>query len=624
MIIGMNRIIHESKYVLMAVFSTVALFADVVSTGNMSMALNGDGIPQLMAFIILIYAYRKVWESENSFLKKTGKREKTVAAVISVIFSICMIIGKAQTAHEDLKYPIFAVAMFAGYLPLFYVIVAFLEKLLADHFGKQVTDDSNNKAGKITKWIFEDHVILGVMLIVILCRLPYLIAFYPCSMSWDGGAQICNFYGREIFTNHHPPLLSYFYGAIAWYSQEWGIPNIGMFMIPLIQTLLSAFAAAKVCELFKDLKTPYWVRWSSLIYYAAFTVWCIFDCTVIKDTMYYPFTMLFTVQAIYCFIDSKGFFQKKKNLFLMILYGVMMSEVRNNGIFVLIFTMPLLIIVVKKRKKLILGLITAISLMIVFTLDNCVYPSLGVVKLEAKVDTYCMLFQQTAEYAAKHPEDVTPEEREFLNTMFDYDEMAKVYNPRLADWVKNCLRIQEGSDEDPTSSTFASTKKEYLHIWFAQFLRHPLTYIDTFFKCSYGYYYPEVGVYKEGMGFYEMDRHMFTEGMHAAAQIESLAPARFILEQISKLEYVPGIGLLYKCGFYTWAVIFAAGYLIARRRYVDIIAVIPAIVNILVCLVSPVNTCIRYAMPTMCMLPVIFAIIYGYPHEIDNKEENML
>lgn len=37
--------------------------------------------------------------------------------------------------------------------------------------------------------MFEEHVLSGVMLFVFLCRMPYLIAFYPCSMKWDGGAQ---------------------------------------------------------------------------------------------------------------------------------------------------------------------------------------------------------------------------------------------------------------------------------------------------------------------------------------------------------------------------------------------------------------------------------------------------
>ena len=63
---------------------------------------------------------------------------------------------------------------------------------------------------------------------------------------------------------HHPPLLSYLYGAVAFYSQEWGIPNLGMFLIPVLQTMLSAFAIARVCVLFQRLKTPYCIRWASV------------------------------------------------------------------------------------------------------------------------------------------------------------------------------------------------------------------------------------------------------------------------------------------------------------------------------------------------------------------------
>ena len=146
-------------------------------------------------------------------------------------------------------------------------------------------------------------------------------------------------------------------------------------------------------------------------------------------------------------------------------------------------------------------------------------------------------------------------------------------------------------------------------MWFAQFLRHPLSYFNTFLECSYGYYYPEARPYKEGTGFYEMDRHMFTEGLHEARQIEALAPARFLLEQVSKLEYAPGIGILYRCGFYTWCIVFAVLYLAGRKNYKELLITLPAAVNILVCLISPVNTCIRYALPTMCMIPLILGIL---------------
>lgn len=604
----MSKVTKELSALLLAMCSVIALFADVESTGNLSAALNGAGMPQLIALICLIAAYRKM-TAGKTILNEMSFRDKLCYGLLAFLFSVFMIIGKAQIAEPDLKYEYFAVLLLIGYIPLFYLLVSFIGKKLEAMSGCA----GKKQPGKVSDWLFEKHVIPGVMLVIFLFRLPYLIAFFPCSMTWDGGAQIAGFYGIEPFTNHHPPLLGYLYGSIAWYSQKWNIPNIGMFVIPLMQTALSAFAAAKACELFRYLKTPYWIRWGALIYYAAFTVWSIFDCTVIKDTLYYPFTMLFAIQIIYCILQRESFFDKKSNPVLMLVYGVLLTQIRNNGIFVLIFILPLTFIMVPKKRKPVFAGTAVATFLLTAVLNSCVYPGLGVIKLEVKEDTYCIMFQQTAKYGQDYPEDVTPEEREFLEQMFDYDELVEVYNPQLADWVKNCLRISEASSADHTNKEFAEIKSQYFKIWFAQFLRHPLSYINTFLECSYGYYYPEVRPYKEGMGFYEMDRNMFTEGMHSARQIEWLAPARFLLEQISKIEYLPGIGLLYRCGFYTWCVAFAVIYLIVQRRYAHIIMTLPAVVNILVCLISPVNTCIRYAMPTMCMVPVILAVIWKKP-----------
>jgi hypothetical protein len=381
-------------------------------------------------------------------------------------------------------------------------------------------------------------------------------------------------------------------------------------MIPLMTTLLSAFAVAKTLELFKHLKVPYWVRWASIVYYAAFTVWCIFDVTVIKDSLYHPFTMLFVIQVVYCIMKKDEFFARKRNLALMFIYGLMIMQIRNNGVFVLAFLVPVVFILVSSRKKVYIGVMIIAWIGISYLLNNIVYPSLGVINIVAKEDTYCIMFQQTAKYGQDHPDDVTEGEREFLDILFDYDELVEVYNPHLADWAKNCLRISEANSADATNSEFLAVRRQYFKVWFAQFLRHPLCYIDTFFQCSYGYYYPEVKPYKEGVGNYEMDRNVFSESMHAARQIEELAPARFILEQLSKLQYVPGVGLLYRCGFYTWCVLLVVVYYIVKKRYINIVFAIPAMVNILACLVAPMNTCIRYALPTMCMVPILYALIF--------------
>ncbi len=604
----MKTIGKELTVFMIAISSTAALFADVSSTGNLSMALNGDGIPQLIALVLLTVLYRRIWIKKD--LQFSGiQREQIGYTIIAFVLTLTMVIGKAQSAHPDLKYPLFAVLLLMGYMPLLYTGLSFL--------GNKITgmENRHQEAGtisKVTRWLFEDHVIPGVMLVVFLCRLPYLISFYPCSMSWDGGAQICDFYNlydSGTFVNHHPPMVSFLYGAVALYAQKWGIPNFGMFVIPLGQTCLSAFAVAKVCVLFKEFKVPYWLRWAALAYYGLFTVWCIFDVTYIKDSIYWSVSLLYAVEMVWCIARQEAFFAHKRHLVWMLLYGVLLTQTRNNGIFVLLFTVPVLFVLIQRKKKgLFLG--SAIAMFaVVCLLNNVLYPSLGVVNLKEKEDTYCIMFQQTAKYGQDYPEDVTEEERAFLNTMFDYDELVEVYNPHLADWVKNCLKICEANSADGTNAEFAEIKGKYFSVWFHQLMRHPLSYINTFLECSYGYYYPEEKPYKEGNGFYEMDRNMLTEGMHPVRQMEAFAPFRFLLEQVSKIEFLPGIGLLYRCGFYTWCVIFAVGYLLIRKRYREAVIALPAIVNILVCLISPVNTCIRYAMPAMCLVPVLFAVM---------------
>ena len=121
----MRKVTKEISVFMLAVCSVVSLFADVESTGNMSMALNGDGIPQLIALVILVNVYRRVWiKKDIEFLSE--KREHICYLLVALMFSFFMIIGKAQNAEADLKYPIFAVLLFIGYMPLFYVSVSLL------------------------------------------------------------------------------------------------------------------------------------------------------------------------------------------------------------------------------------------------------------------------------------------------------------------------------------------------------------------------------------------------------------------------------------------------------------------------------------------------------------------
>lgn len=82
------------------------------TTGNLSMALNGDTIVSFITVIGLFVVYRNVLLRENNFCVSATIRAKLGNAVTALLFSACIIIGKSQNAHVDLKYPFWQLLCF--------------------------------------------------------------------------------------------------------------------------------------------------------------------------------------------------------------------------------------------------------------------------------------------------------------------------------------------------------------------------------------------------------------------------------------------------------------------------------------------------------------------------------
>ena len=72
----------------MALVSTIALFADIESTGNLSMALNGAGIVQSAIFFALIYLYKTIYFDKNSYIYIFNKGEKIFLSLTSMVSAV--------------------------------------------------------------------------------------------------------------------------------------------------------------------------------------------------------------------------------------------------------------------------------------------------------------------------------------------------------------------------------------------------------------------------------------------------------------------------------------------------------------------------------------------------------
>ena len=68
----------------------------------------------------------------------------------------------------------------------------------------------------------------------------------------------------------------------------------------------------------------------------------------------------------------------------------------------------------------------------------------------------------------------------------------------------------------------------------------------------------------------------------------------------------PGLGLILSAGTYTWLTLLLMGYLLVKKQWKKLLIFAIPVLNILICLVSPVNGMIRYMWPVMTIMPMLF------------------
>lgn len=70
-------------------------------------------------------------------------------------------------------------------------------------------------------------------------------------------------------------------------------------------------------------------------------------------------------------------------------------------------------------------------------------------------------------------------------------------------------------------------------------------------------------------------------------------------------KYVPIVNVAIN----NWVIIILLAYCISNNRKRNILILLPGIITILVCIVSPLDNCFRYAIPVIFANPLIFLLI---------------
>ena len=635
--------------VLLAVLSGISLAAVVVegSVGSDSLLarftdeIDGVGPVFLVAVAALAVFYTRFWDG---FRESSGP----VTHVLAALFAAFTLVGMSYEALDSWDFILgrkkdlaFALVVFAGYLALFDFCLAWLYRWLdargdllaqaaapaggstpepAPSAGSQTGEagaPAVPAARRFPEWI-ERHYTLFCFLVICLCWLPFWLPNLPGSVSWDAYRQLNMAMGEETLTDQHPWLLSMAYGLVFRVGRVVS-DNFGVFLIVAASFLLEAVCYATVCSKVKKWVPSRALNVVVLLFFAIVPVFGAYAQALIKDAPYTALVALFF--ALYvdlCVSWRRGERVARPLSTFALLFAVELAVclTRNNGVYLVVPADVLLLLFLMGRQKawaLVLTLLVGLSY---WCVENPLADAAGVESTGSR-DLLSIPLQQTARYLSEYPDDVTEEERAAIESVMttDLEGMAEAYDPELSDPVKFCY-----SSENDTEDLL-----RYLtEAWLPMLLRHPGVYVEALLNGCFGYLYPFYNQdFKETWYFYIVGEPVAT----GAFDIHYLfiddardgATGSYVdLWRESRLgvycetwRTIPGLAQLVNPGTYTWVLLAMGGYLCRRKRYRDLLVLAAPALSLAVCIASPVNGLLRYAMPLMACTPVIVAWCAG-------------
>lgn len=549
-------------------------------------------ISMVIVLPILYYLYLKVFKKDN-YLSIN---------ILSVIFTVLMILGYSydynytpNLVFNSNIHILITLIKFIG----FYFLFKNLLNAIYRYFTKGKFQENANKL----TIMFSKHPYLFSFIVLFIVYGIYLIIFYPGVINYDNANQIKEVLGMHTryldsivvindnitLTNFNPILHTLLLGNLFKVGVSIGNVNFGLFLYTFLQMIIViAVLSYSLKFLYKEGVKSKYLLWI-LLAYIIIPYFPLYAITCVKDTLFTMFVLLYIIK-LYQFIKYDF---KFKDYVLFMITILLVILFRNNGIYLILLSLPFTLIIKKGiRKQIVLMCVLVIGFNYGYgqVLSALEIPNTSIREMLS------IPFQQTARYVKYHESDVTEEQKKVIDTILTYDTLGNRYNPILSDKVKNEYNKYATNEE----------LMDYFKAWFEMFWNHPMTYVNATVSNVYGYFYP--ATYRWYV--YNTLNEKLPEAGFDYHFIDSLEPMRGFIQGYSEVfKYVPIVQMSVNCGFYTWSYLFLMVVLILQKKQRYIILFAPAFSLVLMNVAGPANTYFRYVLPYAVALFTILPLI---------------
>lgn len=572
-----NAVCALGAFVSLLSLRVVCEISEGLETGNLltdtvsrfSNSFTSDGFADLLLFGALFWLVRRAVQRERRVEPRTLALAVFLAA-LSLIGMCCRDMGKLAFLFANTYQRCLSLLCLAGRAILFYLLLRLAEEAMDRPFSAP--------SRRLRR-----PVLTGA-LVIFLCWLPWLLCNYPASFSPDSTGQLAQWTGLAPWSAHHPPLSSLIMGLFYSLGRALGSANFGCFLYVLFQSVCGALIFSYCLGLLWRDGLPFRLWLLLLLSFAASPFWACFAQWFEKDLLYAECFTLTVSLALPVLRDRRCSAGAALRLGGAALLAVLL---RKTGVYELCPALLLMALVLRGRDRRNLLLAACAVVLLALGTSRLVYPALGIEAGSVR-EALNIPFQQTARYVRTYPDEVTEEERRAIDAVLDYGKLDE-YNPIISDPVKNTYK------EDPAALG------PYFGAWLRMLFKHPLCYFEAGFMASYGYYTTEY----VALDAYFLSRYDQTLTGMGLYRVFGDFPTRLFDSLRQCFITFPVTQLLCTAGLYTWVLLFCLLRLTRRGRRAEKLLLLPSLMNVLVCIASPLSGSTRYALPMIAATPLI-------------------
>ena len=428
--------------------------------------------------------------------------------------------------------------------------------------------------------------------IMLILLIPAFLALYPGYQSYDAPVVAGSFLEGGGLTTYQPVLHTIFTAAC--YKLGFLLTAdyaAGVTIYALIQEILTIIAFLVVINKMLEWKVPDLMIGVPLLLLILNPLVQLFIFTTTKDTLYGVLTLLWIVYLV------DGYRKDKMSIIPTSIVAILMVQLRKQGLYILIITFPLYLLLEwrkkKKKKSIILSFI--IPIVVSFIIYGPLFSLLGIGGDRA-AEKLSVPIQQIARVLVLEKDTV---EEEDLELIYHYmpEESLEGYIPEISDLVKAKF----------DSAYYNEHKAEFWKVWWKLFKTHKKSYIDSFLYLTVGYFYPDASA-TNGWGY--VDTYKTFQGKEYQPKPILNGYYNYLMSAAKNmLSNTPVLSNLMCIGLPFWLLVVLLFVGLIRKQKAFWIALIPSGLYGATLLLGPVCCC-RYVLPLYLCFPILIAVLF--------------